>query len=232
MKEKIKILIAEDHHLVAKLLSANLEMIEEFQIIGITQDGKETIEATEKLKPDVLLLDIDMPVVDGMQALKVLRKKDKKLRIIMVSNHTESWLIKKSLVAGANGFITKFSESEELVEAVFTVMDDRKYLCKLSQQHVQNTSNDRQDLAKVEEYDRKQLEMDSFTARFQRLTKREKQIFKLIVKGHSTKDISEMLYISYRTVETHRKNILKKIDVKNSVEMIREAIESGIFQEI
>ena len=72
---------------------------------------------------------------------------------------------------------------------------------------------------------------DSFTAKYQRLTKREKEIFKLIVKGHSTKEISDILYISIRTVETHRKNILKKMDVKNSVEMIREAIESGIFED-
>jgi DNA-binding NarL/FixJ family response regulator len=228
MNNEIKILIAEDHHLVAKLLSANLEMIEDFDVIAMTQDGQEAIDMTAELMPDVLLLDIDMPVLDGMQALKEIRKKNKKTRIIIVSNHTEGWLIQKSLLAGANGFITKFAESDELVEAVYSVIKGIKYLCKLSRQHVQNETG--LDLAKSDQNDHEQLVNDSFTARYQRLTKREKEIFKLIVEGHSTKELAEILYISVRTVETHRKNILKKLEIRASVEIIKEAMASGIFQ--
>jgi DNA-binding NarL/FixJ family response regulator len=169
-----------------------------------------------------------MPVLDGMQALKEIRKKNKKTRIIIVSNHTEGWLIQKSLLAGANGFITKFAESDELVEAVYSVIKGIKYLCKLSRQHVQNETG--LDLAKSDQKDHEQLVNDSFTARYQRLTKREKEIFKLIVEGHSTKELAEILYISVRTVETHRKNILKKLEIRASVEIIKEAMASGIFQ--
>ncbi len=229
MKEKIKILIAEDHHLVAKLLSANLGMIEDFDVIAVTQDGKEAIKMTAELSPDVLLMDIDMPVLDGIQALKEIKKKNKKTRIIMVSNHTEGWLIKKSLLAGAEGFITKFAESDELIEAVYSVIQGKKYLCKLSNQHIQNESENGFDLAKTDQKEQEGLGNESFTARYQRLTKREKEIFKLIVEGHSTKELAEILYISVRTVETHRKNILKKMEMRSSVEIIKEAMASGIF---
>ena len=231
MKKKIKILIAEDHHLVAKLLSANLETNEDFDVIAITQDGEEAIKMTKELKPDVVLLDIDMPVVDGMQALKEIKNSDSDIKVIMISNHTESWLIKKSLTKGANGYLTKFADSSELIESIYSVMNNKKYLCKLSREHIQNLGDSVTDLVKADNLNEKEMQKDTFTARYQRLTKREKEIFKLIVKGHATKEISDILYISARTVETHRKNILKKMDVKNSVEMIREAMESTMFQE-
>lgn len=229
--KKIKILIAEDHNLVAKLLSANLEINKDFKVIGIQQDGQEAIEKTKELHPDIVLLDIDMPVIDGIQALKEIKQYDANIKIIMVSNHTESWLIKKSLSKGADGYLTKFADSSELIESIYTVMANQKYLCKLSRKHIQQIENEEIDLAKISEIEELEAGNDSFTAKYQRLTKREKEIFKLIVKGHSTKEISDILYISIRTVETHRKNILKKMDVKNSIEMIREAIESGIFED-
>ena len=222
MKNKTTILIAEDHHLVAKLLSLNLEAIDEFRVLGVTYDGRETIKQTKDLNPDVLLLDIDMPVIDGMQVLKEIREQNKNIKIIMVSNHTESWLIKMSLLNGADGYITKFAESEELIEAVYAVTSGRRYLCNLSRRHLQFD-------AETDE-GQKPVGTDSFTARYQRLTKREKEIFKLVVNGASSKDIAEKLYISVRTAETHRKNILKKMEMKNSVEMIKEALASGIFQ--
>ncbi len=229
--KKIKILIAEDHNLVAKLLSANLEINKDFKVIAIQQDGQEAIEKTKELHPDVVLLDIDMPVIDGIQALKEIKQYDENIKIIMVSNHTESWLIKKSLFNGADGYLTKFADSSELIESIYIVMANQKYLCKLSRKHIQQTENEEIDLAKISDIEELESQNDSFTAKYQRLTKREKEIFKLIVKGHSTKEISDILYISIRTVETHRKNILKKMDVKNSVEMIREAIESGLFED-
>ena len=229
--KKIKILIAEDHHLVAKLLSANLEINKDFNVIGILQDGQETIKMAKELKPDVILLDIDMPIVDGMQALKEIKSYDENIKIIMLSNHTESWLIKKSLSQGANGYLTKFADSTELIDSIYAVMDNKTYLCKLSRNHIQQSGAAQVDLVKINDFADIEVENDSFTTRYQRLTKREKEIFKLIVKGNSTKEISDILYISIRTVETHRKNILKKMDVKNSVEMIRNALEVGMFED-
>ncbi len=226
MKNEITILIAEDHHLVAKLLSVNLETIEEFKVIGVCYDGEETLTKMKEDKPDVLLLDIDMPVVDGMQVLKEIRAKDKDTKIVIVSNHTESWLIKMSLLEGADGFITKFAESEELVEAISTVMEGKKYLCKISKQNLQ-TSIDTPVEAEKSEEDWK----SSFTARYQRLSKREKQVFNLIIHGYTSKEIGKKLFISVRTAETHRKNILYKMKVRTSVELIREATATGMFQD-
>jgi DNA-binding NarL/FixJ family response regulator len=226
MKNETSILIAEDHHLVAKLLSVNLESIDEFHVIGVTYDGEETLKKIAENKPDILLLDIDMPVIDGMQVLKEIRKNDKNMKIIIVSNHTESWLIKMSLLQGADGFITKFAESDELIDAIRNVMNNKKYLCKVSKNNLQLDIESAEDLKKSQEEER-----SSFTARFHRLSKREKQIFKLIINGHTSKEIAEKLYISVRTAETHRKNILQKMEMRSSVDLIREAIATGLFQD-
>lgn len=231
MTEPIKILIVEDHNLVARLLSASLEAVEDFQVINIVYNGQEALEIIDSIDIDVILLDIDMPVLDGIQTLTELKKRQSKVKIIMISNHNEAWLIRRALKKGADGYITKFADSDELINAIYCVMKEQVYLCEISKQQIHlldleagsklkyiNSSEEDNDISN-----------ESFTVRYQRLTKREKQIVELIVKDASNKDISEILYISYRTVETHRRNIIKKMDYKNTLSMVKDAIESGLF---
>jgi len=230
--KQIKILIVEDHQLVAKLLLATLETNPDFHVLGIASDGEASLKMIADNIPDVILLDIDMPVMDGIRVLEEIRKNYEDLKVVMISNHSEGWLIKKSITKGANGYLTKFADSSELVESIYTVMDNKKYFCKTSLQFIQalggKLEGEEADVSingTGSEYDH-----NSFSARYQRLTKREKQILDLLLNDHSSKDISEILYLSIRTVETHRKNIFKKMESKSTVFMIKEAIESGMFQ--
>jgi len=233
VKDRINILIVEDHQLVAKLLSVNLEAVMDFHVIGIASDGMVALETLKIKKPEVVLLDIDMPVMDGMRVLEEIRKIDQKVKVVMISNHSEGWLIKKAVSKGANGYLTKFADSTELVESIYTVMDNKKYFCKTSMQFINSIREklegddpDERINSTGSDYDN-----NSISARYQRLTNREKEVFNLLIKDHSSKDISEILYLSVRTVETHRKNILKKMEAKSTLTLIKEAIESGMGHE-
>lgn len=232
MAEPIKILIVEDHNLVARLLSASLEAVDDFKVVKIVDNGQKALELIEDFECDVILLDIDMPVLDGIQTLTEIKKRNKIVKSIMISNHNEAWLIKKALNKGADGYITKFADSEELINAIYSVMNNQVYLCEISKKQV-NFFNDLESHIKTQ-YNNKgeegcEINNEPFTVRYQRLTKREKQILELIIKDASNKEISEILYISYRTVETHRRNIIKKMEYKNTLSMVKDAIESCLF---
>jgi len=231
MTGPIKILIVEDHNLVARLLSASLEAVDDFKVIKTVYNGQEALDIIDFVDCDVILLDIDMPVLDGIQTLTELKKRNSKVKIIMISNHNEAWLIKKAMNKGANGYITKYADSDELINAIYCVMKDQVYLCEISKQqiHVFDLESVIQHKYTNRFKEDNDISNEPFTVRYQRLTKREKQILELIIKDASNKDISEILYISYRTVETHRRNIIQKMEYKNTLSMVKDAIESGMF---
>jgi DNA-binding NarL/FixJ family response regulator len=233
MSEQIKILLVEDHQLVAKLLMAGLNTIEEFEIVSIATNGEEAIKCLRDNIVDVIVLDIDMPILDGIQTLKDIREKDKNVKIIMLSNHTEAWLIRKSIKKGANGYVTKFADIDELIVGIRKVLQGEKFLCSTSINHI-GLGTDLNDFleGKIEINRSGNLDNSTFGAKYQALTAREREILNLVIQENSTKDIAAILYISERTVETHRKNILKKFGLKNSTALVKEAVESGLFEPV
>jgi DNA-binding NarL/FixJ family response regulator len=217
----------------------NLAQESNMKVVGLAKDGQQTVDMLEELDVDVLLLDIDMPKIDGMQILRDIRTKDDNMKVIMLTNHTEGWIVKKAMQIGANGYLTKFAEAEEVKDAINTVLTGESYFCKLSFQNLMKKITQ-----PVNKYDQKTsgkeskenvndngvVDRSQFHANFQHLTIREKQVLKMIVQENTTREISEKLYISSRTVETHRKNVLQKLGVKNTVSLIKVVMDADLIE--
>ena len=239
MEQKINVLIADDHYLVAKLLMNNLKAEPNLNVVGLAKDGQQTVDMLNEMPVDVILLDIDMPKIDGMQILRDLREKKNDMKVIMLTNHAEGWIVKKAMQVGANGYLTKFAEVDEVREAINTVINGDTYFCKLSFQNLMKkmTQPSNQTISKQTGHSSDNdaentgsLDKNQIHANFQNLTIREKQVLKMIVEEFTTREISDKLYISSRTVETHRKNILQKLGAKNTVSLIKVVIEAELIE--
>lgn len=222
MEKIIKILIADDHYLIAKLVKLMLAGSTEKFEITIVDNGKKVFEFIETNQIDVLILDIDMPEVDGITVLKKLKNTIPEIKIIMISNHTQAWIINRAIKYGADAYISKYADSDEVLVGVTEVLKGNKFYCKKTIESLNSPNSinlDKDDLCKTK-------------ARLGNLSKREIEILKLIVDDYNTKEISEMLFISTRTVETHRKHILAKLGVKNSLGLIRLFVENDLLKSI
>lgn len=203
MQEKIKVLIVDDHNLITKLLDTMFQSTNDIEVVGTLHDGSEVLDFIQKNEIDVMLLDIDMPEKDGIETLKELKKIKNYPKTIMLTNHQKPAYIKRALNNGAIGYITKFAKPEEITRAVRNAYLSKKTFSS----DIMNNGL----LDQAKEYD------DTI---FEKLTDREKNIIQLICCGRTTREIAEKLHISPRTVETHRKNILHKLNVKNVAELI------------
>ncbi len=217
-KNQINVLIAEDHTLFARLVNSMLDDEEDINVVGIASDGEDAINKIAANDIDVLLLDINMPKIDGIQLIGKLVKDFPELKIIMLSSHTEAWVIQKALKSGAKGYLTKFVESEEVIEAIHTVSNGETYFCKTSLNSIMKNLVHKEQSTSAE----KQLKA---------LSKREKEVLQLIAREMTTAEIAEKLCISFRTVESHRKNLLHKLSAKNTVGLIRTAMEANLLDE-
>jgi DNA-binding NarL/FixJ family response regulator len=247
MDHKILLLIADDHQLIAKLIRNDLSNDANIKIVGVVNDGEQVIDFLNKNKVDVLMLDIAMPKMDGFQVLKAIREKNEKLNILILSNMVGGEVVTKAIRLGANGFLSKYADSEELKVAIYTLMRGEKYFCKTSFEnflkvmtdfHNKNGNNhhiEKNGSITTSSFNtikkhvfQSDIKYDDDVCNHKdALTNREKQILQLIVEENSTKDISDKLYISTRTVETHRKNILHKYGVKNSLGLMKAVLEGS-----
>lgn len=214
MSNKIKILLVDDHTLMMYGLRNLIEQNKKFQIVGEAVNGYEAIELFNKLHPDVVMMDISMPELDGIEATKKIKKKKNAKVIIMSSFDDEKSLIQADM-AGADGYLFKNCDRGELYEAITNVVSGQKYYSSAIPQSLIEKITEKKYLAKVKPE--------------KELTKREIEIIKAIAEGLSNKEISKKLFISDRTVNTHRTNIIMKLDVKNSVELVAKAIRNKII---
>lgn len=214
MSNKIKILLVDDHTLMMYGLRNLIEHNKKFQIVGEAVNGYEAIELFNKLHPDVVMMDISMPELDGIEATKKIKKKKNAKVIIMSSFDDEKSLIQADM-AGADGYLFKNCDRGELYEAITNVVSGQKYYSSAIPQSLIEKIIGKKYLAKVKPE--------------KELTKREIEIIKAIAEGLSNKEISKKLFISDRTVNTHRTNIIMKLDVKNSVELVAKAIRNKII---
>ena len=210
----IKILIADDHQLVREGLATLLSDDPNIEVVGQAQDGKEAIENAKKLKPDILIMDIGMPLVNGIEATGILKKKIPELKVIGLTLHAEKNFVRGMLEAGAYGYLFKTCAYEELILAINTVNSGNKYF-----------SNEITDIL-VNEYIGKQNGVEMVDPL---LTERELEILKLIAEGKSSNEIAEELFVSAKTVGTHKQHIYEKLNISSNVELVKYAIKKGII---
>ena len=210
---RIKVIIADDHQLFREGLVNLLANSDEVEIVAKAENGKDAIEKAEKYMPDLILMDIGMPIINGVEATQILHSKHPELKIIALSMHSDKHYIKGMLEAGASGYLLKNSTYNQLLDAIKTVYGGKKYLSE------QITD------VLIDNYLGKN---EVLSAKAPELTDREFEILKLYAEGKSAKEIAKQLFVSTKTVGTHKQNIMEKLHLKSTVEMAKYAIKNGI----
>jgi two-component system response regulator NreC len=212
----VTLLLADDHAVVRLGLRRLLENEPDFRVVGEVGDGLQVLPEVERLHPDVLLLDLVMPGLNGLDALPQVRKRCPKTRVVVLSMHSNEAYVLGALRNGAAGYVLKGSSGSEMLEAVRAVIAGRRYLSPpLSERAIQSY------LEKAEE-----AVPDAYDA----LTTREREVLHLSAEGHSNSEIAARLFISRRTVETHRANVFQKLGLHGQTDLIRYALRRGIIQ--
>jgi DNA-binding NarL/FixJ family response regulator len=208
----IRVLIAEDHLVVRAGISALLEKAGDIHILGEVSNGQEAVEQAEKLKPDVLIMDIMMPRLNGVQAAENIHKLKLPTRILLLSMYADSSLIYQALQSGVKGYVLKSSVSDELLWAVRAVAEGKTYLSsQVSEIVVENAVNPKPH----------GTDQDPIS----NLSPREKEVLQLIAEGHTSNEIAQLLFISEKTVEKHRSSLMEKLNVRNLAGLVRLAVK-------
>jgi DNA-binding NarL/FixJ family response regulator len=211
----VSILLADDHAVVRHGLRALLEAEPTFRIVGETNDGLKVADLVEQLKPDVLISDLMMPGLNGLEVTRQVSKRTPRTRIIILSMHANEAYVLAALRHGASGYVLKDSNGADLVQAVREVTTGRRYLSPpLSERAIQTYINSADDSS-----------LDPYEA----LTNREREVLQLAAEGYSNAEIAERLSISTRTAETHRGNLMRKLDLRSQTELVRYALRRGIL---
>lgn len=211
----ITIVLADDHHIVRQALKTLLETESGFEFVGEAGDGLEALKIVERLKPRILVCDLMMPGLNGLEVTREVTKTSK-TRVIILSMHSSDSHVLEALKNGASGYVLKDAQASELVHAIREVAAGRRYLSKPLSERA------------VEMYARKLGSTDSDP--YDKLTTRERQVLQLAAEGLTNPQISGRLFISTRTTETHRANLMRKLQLQNQSELIRYAVKRGIIQ--
>ena len=218
MADKKKILLVDDHPLFRAGLKSLLVDNPSFQIIGEAGDGEEAIRLTKTLKPDLLLLDISLPDKSGIEITRELKDLFPEILIMIVSMHSKIDFITESFRAGALGYVIKESAAERLVQGLETVARGEYFL---------DSSLSHKVVEKILGFPTKEAIITD--EKYASLTPREEQVLRLLAEGHSAREVGEKLFISPKTVENHRANIMDKLDLHSTLELIRYAVRLGLI---
>ena len=210
----IKVILADDHRIVREGLQRLLADVEGIEVIGEAENGRQTLQLVQKLKPDLVVMDISMPDLNGIEATQQILAKEKPPKIIALSMHTEKRFITEMLRAGAMGYLLKDCAREELALAINTVIRGKVYLSA--------------DIAGVVTKELTKMATTSESSPYTALSSREREILQLLAEGHGTKEIAQKLFVSVKTVETHRQNIMNKLDLHSIADLTKYAIREGI----
>jgi DNA-binding NarL/FixJ family response regulator len=213
----IRVLLAEDHTIVRKGLRSLLEDEEGIEVIGEAEDGREAIKLAEKLHPDIVVMDIAMPGLNGLEATRQLRKLHPEIKILILSVYANEEYVFQTLQAGAEGYLVKKAAPSELILAIKAVHQGNSFLSPSISRTV------------IDEYIRRAEEISEGDDAFKNLTARETEVLQLIAEGRKTREIAELLYISIKTVETHRAHIMDKLGIHSTAELTQYAISKGII---
>ena len=219
MLQKIKIHLADDHQILIDGIRTLLHTIPVFEVVGFSLNGSALFNEVSNNKSDILILDLNMPKKDGIEVIKEFSKKGFPCKVIVLSSHDDLRIIKEVMKLGASAYLTKKCAGENIVEAVHSVSRGEEYFCKSVREKIFNTvAKDNPKLI------RQEANSNSI------LTDRELEIIKLISLEYSGKEISDQLFLSTNTVETHRKNIMKKLDAKNSISLVKYALRNNLVK--
>ena len=218
--DRIRILLADDHELVRSGLLKLLETYKDLVVVGEAGDGLEAIEKTKTLNPDVLVIDLSMPKLSGIEATKIIRKECPKVAVLVLTMHQNEEYVYQIFKSGAGGYILKDAGKDDLASAIRTVARGEKYFSsRVSEIMVSGFLRKTSVHDETAPSDAQGLNVS--------LTKREKEVLSLIAAGLNNQEISEKLFISPRTVDTHRTNIMQKLNIHDAPNLVKFAIEHG-----
>jgi two-component system response regulator NreC len=211
---KIKVLVADDHTILRQGIKSLLANEEEIEVIGEAKDGREALTIIEETLPDVILMDIAMPGLNGLEATRRIKKKFPRMKVLVLTMYTNEEYIFQILNAGANGYLVKETAFQDLISAIKAVYKNEAFMSpsiskKVINSYIKRAQNDEEVTCEV-------------------LTTREREILQLIAEGNSSKKIAELLFISPKTVETHRTHIMDKLNIHNRTGLVKYAIRKGI----
>ncbi len=210
----IKILIADDHQLFREGLINLLSDSSEIEVIAQAEDGKEAIIKARKFNPDIVIMDIGMPVMNGVEATEILKKELPDIKVIAISMYSDKHFIKGMLEAGASGYLLKSCTYDQLIEAINAVYSGKKYLSNKITEVI------------IHDYLGKEEEIPNNDPK---LSERESEILKLFAEGKTSREISELLFVSVKTVSTHKQHILNKLELKTTTDLVKYALKKGII---
>ena len=210
----IKILLADDHQLVRQGLRSLLEKQADFKVVGEAEDGLSALKKARELLPDVVIMDVAMPKLNGIEAAREILDVSPEIKVIALSMHAEGCFVVEMLRAGASAYLLKDSAYEELVQAIKASLVNKIYVSSsIAEGIIKNYIT--------------QIPREDFSA-FSILSQRERQVLQLLAEGKSTKEIASLLFISVKTVETHRQKIMDKLDIHTIAGLTKYAIKEGL----
>jgi two-component system response regulator NreC len=213
---KIKVLVVDDHRLVRDGIRALLALAADIEVVGEAANGKEALQKVKRLSPDVVLMDLAMPLMGGLEATRRIRKQFAGTRVLAVTQYDDSEYVIPVIEAGARGFISKMAAFSELASAIQAVYNGESFLTPSAA------------AALVEEYQQKTpslLEGDPY----QQLSDREREVLKLVVEGYTARQIADMLVLSPKTVEWYKNSLMKKLNLHNKADLIKYALRKRII---
>ena len=218
LQKKIRILLADDHTILRAGLKMMLNAQPDMEIVGEAQDGRQAINEAQRLQPDIVLMDITMPDINGIEATRQIKKLLPDTRVLVLTMHEHDEYVFQALRAGASGYMLKEAVPTELITALRVIQSGQFYLSPTAQSVMVGDY-----LQRV----RAGEEKDSYSS----LTEREREILKLVAEGYTNNQIGERLFISPKTVDTHRTHIMDKLNLHNRAELVKYAMRRGLLEE-
>ena len=208
---KIKVLLVDDHAILRDGIRALLDLKDDLEIVGEASEGKEAVEKAKELAPDVVVMDIAMPGIDGLEATRRIKKKYPQIQVLVLTQHDDKEYVLSAIKAGASGYVPKRALGSELVSAIRAVQKGESFLYPSAA------------AALIEKY-REQAEVEPYV----HLTSREREVLTLIAEGQTSRQIAEKLFVSIKTVQGHRTKIMEKLDIHNRAELVKYAVRKGL----
>lgn len=216
MNECVRILLADDHTIVRQGLARLLEEQSDFKVVGEATNGQMAVDRSMALKPDIVIMDIAMPRMNGIEAAKRIRKLLPKTKILILSMYSHEHYIHELLETGVSGYLLKDASGRDIIKAIHAAMKNETFLSPTISKVL------------VETYRSPNRKVSSMAQRYNHLSNREREVLQLIGEGHNTKDIADMLCVSISTIKTHRANIMEKLSIDSTAKLIHFAIQLGL----